>query len=395
MAPTEVFHTFRIGEELPVLRDDVRNSWETDASSGSLCRPVGIDLAVHAKCFPVGPHIETDCGCANYDDQIGDANFVKKGHPVSTLFFSYSHVDEGLRHQLEIHLSALNRQGLISSWHDRRITAGSEFAAQIDQHLNSADVILLLVSPNFIASDYCYDLEMNRAMEMQSNGEARVIPVILRPCDWHDLPFGKLQATPKDGKAISTWPNIDEAFLDVVKAIKIALQELRGKANVVPPIQAPQSPRSATPVIRSSNLRIRKKFTDLDKDRFRHEGFEYIANFFESSLQELVARNPGLDQAFRRVDANRFTAAAYVNGEKVCQGSASISGGTLGSDSIEYAMTDDARFGGMNEAVWVKADDQMLYFEPMGMQSYGRGKEKLSFQGAAEFFWDLFIRPLQ
>jgi hypothetical protein len=315
---------------------------------------------------------------------------------VSTLFFSYSHVDEDLRDQLEIHLSALKRQGLINSWHDRRITAGSEFAGQIDQHLDAADVILLLVSPNFIASDYCYDLEMTRTMEKQRNRETRVIPVILRPCDWHDLPFGKLQAVPKDGKPISTWPNIDEAFLDVVKAVKTALQEMRGKVSAVPPIPAnSKSPHSATPVIRSSNLRICKKFTDLDKDRFRHEGFEYISKFFEGSLQELVTRNPGLDQTFRRIDANRFSAAAYRGGEKVCKGSVSIGGSEMGSEGIEYSMTDEPRHGGMNEAVYVKADDQMLYFEALGMQSYGRKQEKLTFQGAAEFFWELFIRPLQ
>lgn len=315
---------------------------------------------------------------------------------MSTLFFSYSHVDEDLRDQLEIHLSALKRQGLINSWHDRRITTGSEFAGQIDQHLDAADVILLLVSPNFIASDYCYDLEMTRAMEKQRNRETRVIPVILRPCDWHDLPFGKLQAVPKDGKPISTWPNIDEAFLDVVKAVKTALQEMRGKVSAVPPIPAnSKSPHSVTPVIRSSNLRIRKKFTDLDKYRFRHEGFEYISKFFEGSLQELVTRNPGLDQTFRRIDANRFIAAAYRGGEKVCKGSASIGGGAMGSEGIEYSMTDEPRHGGMNEAVYVKADDQMLYFEALGMQSYARKQEKLTFQGAAEFFWELFIRPLQ
>ena len=321
---------------------------------------------------------------------------TRKARPVSTLFFSYSHVDEDLRDQLEVHLSALKRQGLISSWHDRRITAGSEFAAQIDQHLDAADLILLLISPNFIASEYCYDLEMTRAMERHRNGEARVIPVIVRPCDWHDLPFGKLQAVPKDGKAIKTWPDIDEAFLDVVRAIKSALQSVRVDATAVPATAAiPEAPFSATPVIRSSNLRIRKKFSDFDKDRFRHEGFEYIAKFFEGSLQELVTRNSNLDQTFRRIDANQFSAAVYLDGDKVCQGSASISGGVMGSNSIEYAMTDDARFGGMNEAVSVKADDQMLYFEALGMQSYGRHKEKLTFQGAAEFFWGLFIQPLQ
>lgn len=133
----------------------------------------------------------------------------------------------------------------------------------------------------------------------------------------------------------------------------------------------------------------------MDNDRFRHDGFEYIAKFFENSLKELVRRNSGLDQAFRRIDAHRFTAAAYREGEKVCKGSASIAGGALGSESIEYSMSDEPRHGGMNEAVYVKADDQMLYFEALGMQSYGREEEKLTFQGAAELFWDLFIRPLQ
>jgi hypothetical protein len=108
-----------------------------------------------------------------------------------TLFFSYSHVDESLRDELDVHLTGLTRQGLIASFHDRRITAGSEFGKSIDAHIDTAEVILLLVSPNFIASDYCYDREMIRAMERHEKGEARVIPVILRPCDWHGLPFGK------------------------------------------------------------------------------------------------------------------------------------------------------------------------------------------------------------
>jgi hypothetical protein len=139
---------------------------------------------------------------------------------VSTLFFSYSPADESLRDQLEKHLSSLQRQGIISSWHDRRIGAGTDLGEAIDSHFEAADTILPLISPDFISSDYCYEREMNRALEKHQKGEARVIPVILRPCDWHGLPFGKLLATPKDGRAITMWPNIDEAFLDVVTAIK-------------------------------------------------------------------------------------------------------------------------------------------------------------------------------
>jgi hypothetical protein len=314
---------------------------------------------------------------------------------VATLFFSYSHVDENLRDQLEIHLWGLRRQGLIDSWHDRRIIAGEEFGAAIDSHIDTADVILLLISPDFIASDYCYEREMKRALERHQRGDARVIPVILRPCDWHDLPFGKLLATPKDGRPITKWPNIDEAFQDVVGAIKGALKPLAQSAKPSTPRVSDTRKTTSSEPVRSSNLHIRKQFTDLDKDRFRHEGFEYIAKFFENSLEELVRRNPGLEQSFRRIDANRFTAAAYSNGEKVCRGSASLGGGTMGSESIEYSMTDEPRHGGMNEAVLVKADDQMIYFEALGMQSFGNSKEKLTFQGAAELFWEIFIRPLQ
>lgn len=304
-------------------------------------------------------------------------------------------MDENLRDQLQIHLGGLQRQGLISSWHDRRITAGEDFGEAIDNHIDTADIILLLVSPDFIASDYCYEREMTRALERHRRGESRVIPVILRPCDWHDLPFGKLLATPKDGRPITKWPNIDEAFQDVVSAIKGALKQQGRNAKPAIARVSDSSTTTSTLPPRSSNLRIKKQFTDLDKDRFRREGFEYIANFFENSLQELVHRNPGVQQSFRRIDANRFTAAAYRNGEKICRGSASLGGSMMGSESIEYSMSDEPRHGGVNEIVTVTADDEMLYFEALGMQSFRNSKERLTFQGAAELFWELFIRPLQ
>jgi hypothetical protein len=110
------------------------------------------------------------------------------------LFFSYSHKDEALRDELEVHLAMLKRQGVISIWHDRRITAGEDFAGEIDQNLATADIILFLVSPDFIASDYCYDIEVKQALERHETGKAKVIPVILRPCDWKHAPFGHLLA---------------------------------------------------------------------------------------------------------------------------------------------------------------------------------------------------------
>jgi nucleotide-binding universal stress UspA family protein len=136
------------------------------------------------------------------------------------LFFSYSHADEDLRDQLEKQLALLKRQSVVETWHDRRIAAGTEIESAIDREIDEADVILLLVSSDFMASDYCYGREMNRAMERHEAGSATVMPVILRPCDWHGAPFGKLMATPRDGKAITLWPDRDEALLDVTQAIR-------------------------------------------------------------------------------------------------------------------------------------------------------------------------------
>ena len=143
------------------------------------------------------------------------------------VFFSYAHEDEGFLKSLEKHLSILRKQGLITEWHNRMIGAGKDVAEEIDIHLNTSQIILLLISPDFIASDYCYSVEVKRAMERHEAGEAFVIPVILRRVDWKSASFGKLQALPKDGKPIMKWANRDEAFFDVAKGIREAVEELR------------------------------------------------------------------------------------------------------------------------------------------------------------------------
>ncbi|GHO48638.1 TIR domain-containing protein [Ktedonospora formicarum] len=140
------------------------------------------------------------------------------------LFYSYAHEDEALRTMLEKHLSLLHRQGLLAPWHDRKIQAGAEWKQEIDEHLNAATIILLLLSSDFLASDYCYEHEMQRAMERHERGEARVIPIILRPCSWQSAPFGSLQALPRNGQAITTWRNRDAAFLEVEQSLRALIE---------------------------------------------------------------------------------------------------------------------------------------------------------------------------
>ncbi|WP_437311456.1 TIR domain-containing protein [Sorangium sp. So ce388] len=147
------------------------------------------------------------------------------------LFFSYSHRDEALRDELETHLALLKREGLLQSWHDRRIGAGDEWASQIDTNLDEAEVILLLVSADFLASDYCFDKEMKRALARHDAGQARVIPVVLRKADWRSAPFARLLALPKDGRPVTLWQDRDEAWTDVALGIRRAIETLRGRAE--------------------------------------------------------------------------------------------------------------------------------------------------------------------
>jgi tetratricopeptide (TPR) repeat protein len=141
-------------------------------------------------------------------------------------------MDKALRKQLEDHLAPLKRQGIIRGWHDRLIGAGQEWKGNIDKHLEESSIILLLISANFLASDYCYDVEMKRAKEKHEAGEARVIPIILRAVDWSEAPFSKLQALPENGKPITRWSNRDEGWKDVANGIRKACKELRGKVLI-------------------------------------------------------------------------------------------------------------------------------------------------------------------
>jgi hypothetical protein len=147
-------------------------------------------------------------------------------NPVE-IFYSYSHKDEILCQELVKQIASLEREGLVTSWHDRLISAGDEWQGQINKHLDSSDIILPLLSSDFISSPYCNDVEVKRAIGRHEAGKARVIPVILRPCHWQIPPFDKFQALPLDAEPITSWSNRDEAFLNITLGIRKTVLELR------------------------------------------------------------------------------------------------------------------------------------------------------------------------
>jgi mannose-6-phosphate isomerase-like protein (cupin superfamily)/hypoxanthine-guanine phosphoribosyltransferase len=146
---------------------------------------------------------------------------------LTKVFISYSHVDESFRAGLEKHLSVLKRTGEVDVWTDHCIAAGEDFDESIGTALISADLVLVLISPDFIASDYCYGVELNGALDRHKAGLSTVVPIILRPCDWKNTPVTSIKALPTDGNPIAAWSSEDQAFLDVVRGLRKILDNSR------------------------------------------------------------------------------------------------------------------------------------------------------------------------
>lgn len=173
------------------------------------------------------------------------------------LFSCSAPEDEVWQNELEKHLSALKRQGHISVWHKHSLLAGTEWKAESDVHLNNADVILLLVSPDFLASEYCFSIVMQRALARHRAGEARVIPIILRPSLWEQTPLGGLTVLPTGGEAVAQWSNRDKAFCNVA----------RGLLEVVSSLHASPPGSRASEVVGSLTLNLSSVTVATDEQK--------------------------------------------------------------------------------------------------------------------------------
>jgi len=136
------------------------------------------------------------------------------------IFYCYAHKDKSLIDKLDDHLSGLKHQGYITSWHDHEISPGKEWEREIINQLKLAHIILLLVSPDFMASKYCYSIEMKKALAKHTVEDTHVVPILLRPVHWQKTPLGELQILPTQGKPITKWRNRDKAFLEVAQGIR-------------------------------------------------------------------------------------------------------------------------------------------------------------------------------
>lgn len=253
-----------------------------------------------------------------------------------------------------MHLAPLKREGVIESWHDHRISAGDEFDKVIAEEMEKADVMLLLISPDFLASSYCYDVELTRAIQRHDQRLARVIPVILRPCDWRSSPFAKLKVAPKDGKPVTKWLDRDDAFLDVVDHIRGAL----GTAE----------------------------------ERYLINAFEVIARYLESSLNDMEERH-SFNVLFRRLDDRTFD-LAYYDGSAMQSGCKVRRNGSGKSGSIAF-VHDKFHDQPIEMTVSVGGVAPSFYLKPIALtKPWGQvtRDSQLTPDDAASFLWALFCQ---
>src|SRR5436305_4724548 len=143
-----------------------------------------------------------------------------------TIFYAYAPEDTSWALELEKHLTLLQRQKLITTWHPRLICAGEDWQQVVDAQIQRASVILLLISPDFLASDYCYSSEMRQALSQEQTKGVRVVPILLRPVNWKDAPFAHLHPLPSDATFLTEWSNIDRAFAEITAGLRRTLEDL-------------------------------------------------------------------------------------------------------------------------------------------------------------------------
>jgi hypothetical protein len=305
-------------------------------------------------------------------------------------FISYSHRDATALDRLHVHLTMLHREGLIEEWFDREILAGSSIDGDVNSQLEECGLFLLLVSPDFLHSDYCYEREMKRALERHEAGEARVVPIIVEPCEWTKSPLGKLKAVPRDGLPVSEWTNANNAYLNIVQELRRILEAEQLRPRPAPAQTAPVN--EERPAASARRYRVTREFDEIDRAEFREQAFEQIRNYFDRALQELE----GIDDLRGRFVALSPTSfgATIVNSARSSRGTAHITvhrqSGGHGMGDIYYSFSENSPPNTSNGGFSIDNDDYELYLSN-GSFGFRQSEEGMTPVQAAEHLWTEFL----
>lgn len=308
---------------------------------------------------------------------------------AATAFISYCHVDEKALERLHKHLGVLQREGTLPTWSDHDIVAGDRLNDAINVQLERSQVFVALVSPDYLASNYCYEKEFTRALELAATGRMRIVPVILEPCDWLSSPFKDFSALPKDGQPISGFVNPNNAYLNVVTGLRRILdipKEGKGSPGI----------ETALPSL-ARRPRIKQDFDSIQRADYADQAFAVIRNYFRASCAELAQIGDDLRAKFEDMDATAFT-CSVVNRAKRQGGEAHITfhnskSRNSGFGDISYVNQRHAERNTSNGQIRVDHDDYQLFLsmDRYGMSS-GRDKEKITPEQAAGRLWSEFVK---
>ena len=307
------------------------------------------------------------------------------------VFISYSHKDEASLERLHTHLAVLRRDGRIDEWFDREILAGEEIHAEITERLESSRMFLLLVSPDFLASDYIIGREMKQALTRHRLGDARVIPIIVEPCDWASTSLRDLKVLPRDGKPVSDWMNENNAYLDVVQELRRVL-ETKEMPHGTEQEEATVRPGPSQSGV--ERYRVKRDFDEIDHSDFREAAFAIIWDYFKRAVAEIDTIED-LRGRFVSLSVTSFTCTIVNRARK--HGTAHITVHScrqnVGFGDISYSFTENAPADTVNGVFTIKADEYDLYLSPsLMMRQFERHQEKLTPETAANHLWKEFLQ---
>ncbi|PWB65370.1 MAG: toll/interleukin-1 receptor domain-containing protein [Bradyrhizobiaceae bacterium] len=313
---------------------------------------------------------------------------------MAQLFISYSHRDEKALDRLHKHLAMLKRESLIDTWHDRRILAGSDIDRDIELRLAESEIFVPLISPDFIASEYCYDKEMTEALRRHEEGSLRVIPVILEPCDWQSTPLGKLKALPKDGVPISVWSNENVAYLDVITELRRVLASNAG-GNTTSQSADSQSADSqsnrTTTVPQPRRYRIKREFDAIDIAEFSDNAFDVVRDYFRISIDELRQIGDPIRARFENMGERSFSCTVLNKAIRNQEAHITVhSRGAADWGNISYSFRPRAEPNTANGFLQVAATEYELFLK---LNFFGSSRDEISAspKEAAERLWQEFV----
>ena len=297
-------------------------------------------------------------------------------------FISYSHANTAALDSLHKHLAMLKRDGAVGTWTDHGLLPGAQLNAEIDAALERSGLFIALVSPDYLASRYCYDREFQHALRLFEARQLRIVPVIVEPCDWRASPLVKFVALPKDGKPISEWTNANNAYLDVVMGLRRILTA---------PASTPPAPLPTT--MSSRRPRVKQDFDAIQRGEYTDKAFDVIRGYFQASCAELNEIGEGNLKAKFELMSNTAFTCSVVNRAKQRGGEAHItvrnSKGALHFGDISYVYQRNAENNISNGMIRVESDDYSLF---LITDSFLRGGGvRATPQEAADVLWREFV----